>query len=604
MKTQTIFDAYSDFQASTTKVNKSTLRSVIHRFLAEHWGGEAPKGTKATNEEVFKLIELLKKLPAILLIDSMDILEKEFISKGIAKENSKSYKSAYKAFLDWAEANNYFNQVKEENLEPNIEPKIFTRRANSSGAKQKSNYHNKTFKQPYALMAKNPSTKQLVYVSDYINSNLANELKLFERFRSEHHNCSLRTIQKDTEIILRILGWLHRYKNVPLEDLSLNSIIKFVKLNVLYSDFRNEKGEVNYQDYVNRKAMLRQEAVEVSNENRKLIEEHLNFLGGHPGSKVMLVSVCIAVAKFIFRDEIGTDEYIDDGDLSIVRRLSQLSNILNKKAKSTPPSVSHADKSIAWEETFNILEVLRKRFHCLKTESIVNTKGKEYIRKTPRTTNAKYNNLQVFLSLAFMILIPVDRARTYYELEIDRTFVCGLYKDGRFTPLEKLQDKNQALWYIHLMSEDYKTGKIYKEYWGIMPNVEFQDGNNLYGYIETWINEGRECNQKCDHNYFFRQTRNYKALSVGDWSGRIRAIFTQETGIPVTPKELRKMYITYLNNKGATNTQLKGAAQAMHHSQKMQESVYNSQTIMDRIQPIQEFNERMFKEVFGSSSEE
>jgi integrase len=154
------------------------------------------------------------------------------------------------------------------------------------------------------------------------------------------------------------------------------------------------------------------------------------------------------------------------------------------------------------------------------------------------------------------------------------------------------------------MPEDYKTGKIYKEYWGIMPNVPFDKDNDLYSYIDMWIKEGREYKQKCNHNYFFRQSINYGALHSVDWGHRIKCIFAQETGVPVTPKELRKMYITYLNNKGATNTELKGAAQAMHHSQKMQEGVYNSQTIMDRIQPIQEFNERMFKEVFGSSSEE
>ena len=606
MKTGTIFDAYSDFQASNTKVNKSTLRSVIHRFLAEHWGGEAPKGAKATNEEVFELIDSLKKLPATLLIDSMDILEKEFATKSIAKENSKSYKSAYKVFLEWAEANNYCEQVKEQNLKPSVQQQIFTRHKKGSGTKQKRNYHNRSSKQPFALTSKDGNSQQLIYADDYVNSALANELKLFERFRSENHNCSFRTIQKDISIIYRILGWLHRYKDIPLEDLSLDLIIKFIKLNVFYSHFRDEKGEINYQDYVNRKAMVRQEAVELANENRKLIEEYLDFIGGHPNTKVIVIGLCIAVAKFIFRGEIGTDEYINDTDLPIVRRLNQLSNIFSKKAKSTLPSVAHADKSISWQETFNILEVLRKRIHCLKTEYVYIPKqtNKQRICKKLRSKNAIINDLQIFLSLAFMVLIPTDRARTYYELEIGKTFVYGIYKDGKFTPVEKLQDKTVAIWYIHLMPDDYKTGKIYKEYWGIMPNIQFDHNHNLYSYIDKWINEGRQYGGKCNHDYFFRQIKRYKALTTVDWNVRIKAIFVQETGIPVTPKELRKMYITHLNNKGATNTELKGAAYAMHHSQKMQEGVYNSQTIMDRVQPIQEFNERMFKEVFNSGSQE
>ncbi|MHC5772178.1 MAG: site-specific integrase, partial [Nostoc sp.] len=212
------------------------------------------------------------------------------------------------------------------------------------------------------------------------------------------------------------------------------------------------------------------------------------------------------------------------------------------------------------------------------------------------------DDLQAFLSLAFMLLIPTDRARTYYELEIGETFVCGLLQNNKFIPLGKLKDKTQATWYIHLMPGNYKTGKIYKEYWGIMPNVEFEDGKKLYEYIDKWINEGRECQQKCNHNLFFRGTESYKPLKVNDWCSRIKTPFESLTGVPVTPKEIRKMYITHLNNSGATNAQLKGAAYAMHHSQRMQESVYNSQTVLDRIAPIYELNERIWKEVITPPS--
>lgn len=604
MNSKTIFDAYSDYQTNNTNVNKSTLRSTIHRFLAKHWGGEAPKGSKAINEEVHELIELLKKLPVGLIAGSMELLEQEFSKNNIPKENRKSYKWAYKSFLDWAEVNNYFKPVKEDILKPDVQQNIFTRQPKGTGTKQKDNYHNRTKKQPYILMAKN-NRKQLIYPTDYINSNLANELKLFKRFRSEHHNCSKGTIKENLLEANRFLGWLHRYKNVPLEELSLGSIIKFIKLNISYSDFRNEKGEVNYQEYANKKAMVRQEAIELSNENRKLIEEYLNFVGGHPNNKLGVLVICIAIAKFIFRDEVGTDEYIDANDLPLVRRLHQLVNILNKKANSTEPTVSHADKSIAWEKTFDVLEVLRKRIHCLEIERIVISKktNKEYTRKVLRTKNAIFNDLQLFLSLAFMIVIPTDRARTYYELEIGRTFVFGSYQSGRFIPVDKLKDKTQALWYIHLMPEDHKMGKVYKEYWGIMPNVLFHKDNDLYSYIDLWIKEGRESRMECNHNCFFRKSIICGALDSVAWGQRIKDIFTQETGVPVTPKELRKMYITYLNNKGVTNTELKAAAQAMHHSQKMQESVYNSQTIMDRIQPIYDLNERMFKDFFGATSQ-
>jgi len=597
MISKTIFDVYSEFQASNAKVNKSTLRSVIHRFLAEHWGGEAPIGAKATNDEVFKLIELLKELPATLLIGSMDILEKEFISKGVGKENSKSYKSAYKAFFNWVETKDYFKKVEEENSKPDKPENIFTRNAHGNGRKAKKNYHNKTSKNPYTLMGKDSTTGKLIYSTDYINSKLENELRLFQEFRAKKHNCSNGTIEHNTEIIYRILGWLHRYKNMDLEDLSLDSIIKFIKLNVSRSDFKNRKGELNHQKYVNKKAMVREEAMELAKENIKLIEEYLDFLGGHPNTKLMAIITCLAVAKFVFREEVDTDEDMDTADLAIVKRLNKLINIYREKAKSTPPSVPHSDKSIPWKKTFDILETLRKRVHCLAS-------GITY--KKTRNKNAIINDLQMFLSLAFMILIPVDRSRTYYELELKRTFVYGLYEaDGnRFTPVDKLEDKSKAAWWIHLMHGDYKTSKTYNEYWGEMPNVQFDRDNDLYSYIDRWINEGREYRQKCNHNCFFRGAISYKTLKHEDWYLRIRQIFAQEVDVPVTPKELRKMFITYLNNEGATDAELKGAAYAQHHSQKMQESVYNSQTMVDKVKPVYKRNERMHQEFFGTLEEE
>jgi hypothetical protein len=401
------------------------------------------------------------------------------------------------------------------------------------------------------------------------------------------------------------LGWLHRYKNFPLDSLSLTSIISFISLNPFYNNFKDEKGKVNYQEYAYAKAMARQEAIDLANENKKLIEEYTKFVAGHPASKLIVVSACVAVAKFIFKDEVGTDEYINDSDLPIIKRLNSLSANLGKQSKSTPPTIAHADKSIPWNEIGKILELRRQRVHCLECESTSTKETKEgerqYIVKQPRDKSAVVKDLQNFLSLAFMVLIPVVRDRTYYELEIGRTFLYGLYKDRKFTPAEKLQDKNQALWYIHLMPEDYKTGKIYKEYWGIMPNFDFNDGNRLYDYITQWINEGREYEQKCNHNYFFRKNNTYEPLENTSWQSRIKTIFIQATGVPVTPKELRKMYVTYLNNIGASNTQLKGAAYGMHHSDRIQQSDYNSQNSFERVAPIMELNEGMWKETFGAS---
>lgn len=612
MSHNTIYNAYSNFEASNVQSKALTVRSIIHRFLVESWGGQAPKGSKATSGEVFSFRELLKTLPSTNLIGSMELLEQKFIEKGTNKDNSKSYRSAYKQFITWVEDNEYFEKQEEiEELKISEDSrKLFNKGLPGTGQKRKSSYHNRINKKPYALMAKRRTKKSeatLIYKEDYINDKLKTEIESFVNFRGNDNDCTKATIEGNIKRIYLILGWLHRYKNVPLEDLSLTSIIKFSQLTLPHTQFIDKKGNYNYHKHLLAEAIKKKEAISVANENKKLIEECAYFIGKSPKTKLGVVTTCIAIAKFVYKDEMGTDEYFEWGDLPIIKRLNRLATFFNDKAKTTPDTVAHKDKSVPWYEALNALDNLRARADCLYLTKVVRKtlkKGEiESISQMKRSENAIFHDVQTFLSLAFMLLIPTDRARTYYELEINRTFVYGLYEKGRFIPIDKLNDKNQGVWYIHLMPGDYKTGKIYKEYWGIMPNVEFGDGKKLYEYIDRWVSKGREYKENCNHNYFFRGPANCMPLNVIKWGDKIKNIFIHQTGVPVTPKEIRKMYVTHLYNIGANDAQLKGASYAQHHSPKMQGGTYNVQTAFERIAPIYELNEKIWKDATTAPSE-
>jgi hypothetical protein len=580
MDTTTVFDAFSAYSAIPEHKNRaSVLMSTMGRYLVEAWGGQSPKGSRATPREQIIIEEFLKTLPIAVLSDSIKVLESAFEAKKVSKDNSKSYKSAYKSFIDWLQVNNY-NNFKKQSIEKDTtteaKPSLFKRNPNASGRKHEESFHGITHKEPYTLMAKYNKTSaklcgKLIYPEDYVNENLLKQIEMFAKFRHQNHNCSKATVKKEMQYIYQILGWLHRYKKITLEELSLESIIHFIKLSIPKTEAIDSKEKYNYHKHVLKKAIARQEAIDLANQDKNIIQEYLDFVGGQSNSKLFVITICIAIAKFLFRNELGTDDYIDEYDLPIIRRLNQLSNMLHKKAKSEPPKVPHELKSVSWQEAISILEKFRQR-----ANATINSFNRI------RNKSAIVNDLQKFLLLAFMVLIPVDRARTYYELEIGRTFVYGINEGGRFTSADKMKDDSTAKWYIHLMSDDYKTGKIYKEYWGIMPDVEFSDGTRLYQYIDRWLNDGREYKQKCGHNFFFRQPQEYKKLNCRNLYSYIRAIFFNETGVPVTPKELRKMYVTYLNNKGATNAELKAAARAMHHSTQMQEKIYNSQSILEK----------------------
>jgi hypothetical protein len=170
------------------------------------------------------------------------------------------------------------------------------------------------------------------------------------------------------------------------------------------------------------------------------------------------------------------------------------------------------------------------------------------------------------------------------------------HNDYRFVPKEKMSDPDDAKWYIHLKQEDYKTGKIYGEYWSLpILNIIFKDGNTLYKYIDEWINEYREIEKKCNHNYFFRGIYTYNALESKEWSLRIKAIFKSYTGIAVSPNSLRHMHVTHERRIGATPEELKASAYARHHSLEMAEKVYNEQTKQEILAPYESLTKKMLE---------
>jgi len=48
------------------------------------------------------------------------------------------------------------------------------------------------------------------------------------------------------------------------------------------------------------------------------------------------------------------------------------------------------------------------------------------------------------------------------QLILKLTIKSGSFSSGGFTALSGITNKSEAKWYIHLLPEDYKTGKHYK----------------------------------------------------------------------------------------------------------------------------------------------
>ena len=350
-----------------------------------------------------------------------------------------------------------------------------------------------------------------------------------------------------------------------------------------------------------KKFILEEKSESIAKEVVEQIQEYLNWLNLVPISKVAYLDVILSLARFLYRKEIGNPKYKEPKCIPVIREILLLKRKYEEESKSHPASVPFHLKSIPWEKCIEVVEKLRLRYEQ-KTTDNRSKRCKSGVEERSRTPYALARDLQDFLSVAFIVLIPPDRSRTFYELEIGRTLVSGEFEGRSFTPAHKLKNPLLAIWYIHLEMEDYKTGKRYGSYWAPVPNTQFSDGKTLYQYIDEWLSWGRTSHSSVDHNYFFRGTSNCKQLNHSGWNQRITGIFERETGVAVPPKEFRKMFVSYLKSNKASRAELEAARLAQHHSQKMQDQVYDYQEQHDKLQPIYDFNERVITEVLQDLS--
>lgn len=614
----TVFDIFTQYEELLLSSQKSPnassiLKSALIRFFIPAVGGPVPRGSRATTAEVQSGLEYLKQVIPEQLENAINLIEEALPAKNFERRTQSVIKQFIQQAKDWG----YFEKPQPV-AETKVEFNSFhrgsgqARRDWHSRGKHYSNRYGRAKKKPYALMAKTAQNTRgaekqtkLCFPNDYINKNLQEELDNFVKYRSDK---SKATISREEQKIMQCFGWLHRHLGISLEELRLSSIINYSQLNVYISDYFPSNIEVEKVDwdhvdssimnrYLLQKALLKDNACKTADKNLARIEDYLNWLNVSPISKTAYIDMFLSVAQFIFKDEIGTTDYPESSDIPIIRKLKGIRRKYEKDGQLNPGSVPFHLKSIPWEDCIVVLEKLRLRADAEYTHSRSKRYKKGFERKK-RTLYALSTDLQIFLSFAFMILLPPDRSRTYYELEIGRTLVYGLFEGRSFTPFEKLKDPSQALWYIHLEMRDYKTGRKYGTYWAPIPNTTFLDGKKLYEYIDKWLGKYRESHNPVEHNYFFRGCSDCAPLNHSDWNQRIAMVFERETGVQVPPKELRKMFVSYLKDKKASRSELEAARTAMHHSEKMQNQIYDHQEQLRKLQPIFDFNEQAVQEVW------
>ncbi|NJN12128.1 MAG: hypothetical protein HC815_30875 [Richelia sp. RM1_1_1] len=559
-----VSDAFDTFcgQQPLKSNAKSLLLSAIARYVAKDWGFVYPKKEKRLSPKSKEsLLKIMRSTPANQVIDIIQVFKAR--TEHLEAREISAYKCYIQKFYNWCEQEGLFTveKVSENELVVQVYPSQSRRVGNHY--KQKHKRH-----QSYSLMAKKAKTHELIYPEDFVNENLASQLESYKKYRERKGIAAMTIRDFELKNIMKVLGWLVRYKDVSLSSLSLESLITYVPL--------NEK-------------VTREELNTAATKDMKLIKELVAFL--EPNNKdvsilKVLRSSFLNVFYYLYRDDVGLhDEFFEYRDIPVYRRLKAL---VRTKEENEQPSEFYLENTVEWSE-------IRELFEYLRYLSIA-THYDDGEKITKATDFQKSHHLQHFLILGLMALVPTDRARTYNELEIGRTIVYGLREEGKFIPCDRMKNLSKAKWYIHLNPKDFKTGAYYGDSWSpAILNKKFKDGTSFYEYIDLWISKYRNLRQVCDHQYFFRGERTYSKLgeNSGHFSGTVTSIFEVHLGKSISPNKIRRAFATQEARVGTYEERVAGAL-ARHHSLEVSDKIYNQQRQEEKMAPCEELIQKMF----------
>jgi hypothetical protein len=318
--------------------------------------------------------------------------------------------------------------------------------------------------------------------SEQVSEKLKAETEDFYKFRTSAHwpgrlqdPVKTKSCRKQMDLLFPLLGWFHHYRGVPLEELSLSTLIPPVELKYVAAKEAAAAKAAKVGDYVDRWFC------EFSN---FLIEERG---ATSPHTRKNYLCALLAVVKFQYHTEISSRDYREVPAVEVLRR--RLSLVTKELTNHTP--VADVDKK--WVDLTDVFPLIveQLRLECqLKLEC-----GKV------RSPKAIANSFQRFVLWGCLTYTPPRRQQELRELKM--ALECpverpvGVPADGLYQPLptDRNRDGNcgylyrtpEGRWIKDMTSESYKTGKTYGHQELEIPNVPFPDGRCFYDYLETWL---------------------------------------------------------------------------------------------------------------------
>lgn len=526
---KTLGDAYTLYETHLLSIGNTALlaqtKTAVIKYTLPGLGFEIIHQDRLSYQAIQNGIKFMYTIPIANFVNALNIQKKVYssFSDSVSSATQRNYRCVLKKMLDWFSEQRWWATAMRHNS-GKYAPLIRNRRGSQQSSIRAYRSTERIKQQSYALK------------EEQISSSLKEELQTLYAFLTEpswhcRQDKAIRDISANSLLqqVLKILGWLHTYKNIPVQELSLSRIVYFHHL--------EDKSTVK----------------KIAKKNMQLIDEFFRWTRNErkvgPQTEDMFIRGITAVTKFLYHTETDYPDVKNYNDVPFIIFLREEQRKIKQRIAESAPVADTDKKWLEWEQFLALVKTLKAE--CCERACF----------GSKRTERAIARSFQRYLLFAFLAYIPPDRQRTLRELEVGRTLV-------------KENDK----WYIHLRPEDYKTGSAYGEQWTLIPNF-------IYPELEAWLNVWRAY-YKPNHNFVFSNL-NGEPLKPSSVYTIFKHAAYRITGKALHPHLIRSMAITYFQKQGKSDAEMASLALAMRHSREAQQKTYDRRTNVEKITPAQ-----------------
>ncbi|OKH34781.1 hypothetical protein NIES2101_38430 [Calothrix sp. HK-06] len=542
---ENVFDAYQLFvkhlrtlESGGKHDKTSDIRTALIRYTLPKFGFQFSSAKKMTQEEVNAGLDFMKNLPLTELTNLQAYQNEVFTSLG-GVSSSRTYRMHLQRMITWCQSQLWWQVASNPDSCSKYCPPIRNGRTiRKDGARVTDK----------KLTSSSPNFCYTLNKSE-VTPELQQELDEFYKFQTavvggrKRQDAPLRSCSAMAHVknAQRLLGWLHRYRNIPLADLCLSKLVPFSGL--------NENGERDDEGI--------DEVLDFADEFLQWLRDERE---GSPNSELKNIESLVAIAKFLYhklsktkpRDQVATKR-VGYRDIPIIEEFRQLECEIMSRVNTTPPAADESKKFLDWT-TYKAC-VQRLIAECAPRDQ----KAKK------RSEGAIAQSHQMALICLILSVFP-DRGRTIRELELGRTLVK---RDGK--------------WFIEQNATDFKTGDSFckNRQKRIVELSEL-----VYPLLEDWLYKWRSV-FKPQHSFVFTQL-NGKPINERALCSYFQKRMYRLTGKLFTPHMVRDSVVTHFKLSGAPDYVLAALADLMAHSQRTQQRIYDRRTPQQKVAPALE----------------